>query len=789
MINNFLKTALRNILKYKGYSIINIVGLAIGLALFSLTTGFTIFQLGFNKFHQDADRIYCVVQVLPSGETGERHSAWTRSPLSKLLADEFPEIEDATRWIISSRTVVRQGDRKFYAEEGRIWFVDSNFLTFFTFEMISGDPETALKEPNSIILAESTARKYFGSLDVVGEKLTLWNELELVVKGITRDAPDNSSLKYEALVSSDIYDWDTNWDISGATFVKLSEQARPDQLEQQFPAFTSAYLTESPGPPKNLYLLALTDLNLHPAHILGLWNYELPQILYLTLVIGILALLAVCFNFMNLATAQYFTRAKEVGVRKVVGASRNQLIGQFLGESVLLSLTALPIALVFNEIIRPLFIYLITSEASRAGPDLWSDPFLILLLLSITIVVGVIAGSYPAFILSRLAPIQVFKGNLLRGKKAVLVRQLLIILQFAAAICFVLVTVGAFVQHDYLLKFDVGFQKNKVLVMPLGTRYTSAELRPLKADLKQHPDILNVSAAAWVPASWGSESQVIVEGADKEETWTMNVYAIDYDFPELLEFTLLQGRSLSRTQGDSTSVIVNQTAVRELGWENPLGQKLNFRGRTAVVVGVVNDFYFKNLLFRIYPSILYIEPNYLNYLYIKLSDASLSRVINFIENRWHIFSPDIPFEYFMLADRYEKRLLGIKKWAALAGIIGIVTILFSCLGLYGLASYVTQRRTKEIGIRKAHGATIMDITRLVAMEFFKLVAFGAALAWVVYYIFDKILVDDIFAYSTRTGPGIYILACIVAIIPGLAAVLIQTIKAAQANPIDALRYE
>jgi putative ABC transport system permease protein len=351
------------------------------------------------------------------------------------------------------------------------------------------------------------------------------------------------------------------------------------------------------------------------------------------------------------------------------------------------------------------------------------------------------------------------------------------------------VTVGAFVQHDYLLKFDVGFQKNKVLVMPLGTRYTSAELRPLKADLKQHPDILNVSAAAWVPASWGSESQVIVEGADKEETWAMNVYAIDYDFPELLEFTLLQGRSLSRTQGDSTSVIVNQTAVRELGWENPLGQKLNFRGRTAVVVGVVNDFYFKNLLFRIYPSVLYIEPNYLNYLYIKLTDAPLSRVINFIENRWQIFSPDIPFEYFMLADRYEKRLLGIKKWAALAGIIGIVTILFSCLGLYGLASYVTQRRTKEIGIRKAHGATIMDITRLVAMEFFKLVAFGAALAWVVYYIFDKILVDDIFAYSTRTGPGIYILACIVAIIPGLAAVLIQTIKAAQANPIDALRYE
>ncbi|NNL75179.1 MAG: FtsX-like permease family protein [Desulfobacterales bacterium] len=790
MFINYLKTAIRNIWKHKTYSLINILGLAIGLALFSLTTGFTIFQLGFNKFHQDADRIYCVVQVLPSGETGERHSAWTRSPLRKLLKDEFPEIEDATRWIYTGRTVVRHGDRKFYTEEGKIWIVDPNFLTFFTFEMISGNPQTALKEPNSIILAESTALNYFESLDVVGKKLTLWDNLELVVKGVTRDAPANSSLKYGALVSSDIYDWDTNWDISGATYVILSEHTRPDQLEKKFPAFISAYLAESPGRPKNLYLLALTDLNFHPSHILGLWNMELPQILYLTLAIGILALLAVCFNFMNLATAQYFTRAREVGVRKVVGASRNQLIGQFLGESVLLSFTAFPIALIINELMRPLFDYLITSDANRAGPDIWSDPFLILLLFSITLLVGFIAGSYPAFILSRLAPVQVFKGNLLSGRKAALVRQLLIILQFVAAIFFVNATLTAFNQHNYLLEFDVGFQKSEVLIIPLGTRYTNADLRPLIADLKQHPDIRNVSAAAWVPVSWGSEAQVIIEGADNmNETWTMNTYAIDYDFLEVLALTLVQGRSLARKQGDSMSVIINQTAVRELKWENPIGQKLTFRGRTAVVVGVVDDFYFKNLLFRIYPSILYIEPNYLNYLYIKLSDAPLSRVINFIENRWQIFSPDIPLEYFWLADRYEKRLLGIKKWAALAAIIGIVTILFSCLGLYGLASYVTRRRTKEIGIRKAHGATVINITRLVAKEFFKLVAFGVALAWVVYYIFDQILIDDIFAYSARTGPGIYLLASMVAMIPGLAAVLIQTIKAASANPIDALRYE
>jgi putative ABC transport system permease protein len=789
MFLNYLKTAIRNIWKYRTYSLINILGLAVGLALFSLTTGFTIYQLGYNSFHRDADTIYCVVQELPSGETGIRHTVVTRSPLRKLLKDEFPEIEDAARWIYTGRTVVQHKDKKFYAEEGSIYFVDPNFLTFFTFEMISGDPETALQKPNSIILAESTVLKYFERLDAVGEKLTLWNDREFVVTGITRDPPNNSSLQYEALASSDIYDWDTNWDVGGATFIKLSEHTRPEHLEKKFPAFINTYLTESPDKPIKLYLLALKNLNIKPTHIRGLWGAETPQILYLTLAIGILALLAVCFNFMNLATAQYFTRAKEVGVRKVIGASRNQLVGQFLGESVLLAFTAFPIALIINELMRPLFDYLIALDASRAGPDIWRDPHMILLLFSITVLVGFAAGSYPAFILSRLGPIQVFKGNLLSGRKAARIRQLLIILQFVAAIFFIMATLTAYIQHNYLINFDVGYQKDGVLVIPLGTRYNSAALRPLITDLKQHPDIRNIAAAAWVPASWGSESQVIVEGAEKDKLWTMNAYAIDYDFPELMGIKILQGRSLSQTRADSASVLVNQTAVREFQWENPIGQKLTFRGRTAVVVGVVNDFYFKNLLYRLYPSVMYIEPNYLNYLYIKLSDFPLSRVINFIENRWQTFSPDIPFEYFWLADRYEERLLGIKKWAALAGIISLVTVLFSCLGLYGLASYVTQRRTKEIGIRKAHGATIVNIIRLVAMEFFKLVAFGIALAWIVYFIFDKILVEDIFAYSATTGPDMYLLAGIVAIIPGLAAVLIQTIKAARANPIDALRYE
>ena len=789
MLANYFKIAIRNIIKHKGYSIINIAGLAIGLAIFSLTADLFNFQMSFNQFHRDADRIYSIVQVAPSGTAAERHSAITRAPLRNLLLNEFSEIEEATRWIITGRTVVRQGDRKFYVEEGKVWFVDPNFLKFFTFEMISGDPETALKEAGSVILTESTARKYFGNVDVVGKTLTIWNNYDFVVKGITKDVPATSSLKYEVLVSSDIYDWDTNWNIKGATFVRLAEQTQPSQLEQKFPAFIKKYLSESPDLPKKLYLLALRDLNLKSYGIRTYWPKEIPEIVYLTFAIGIIMLLAVCFNFMNLATAGYFMRAKEVGVRKVIGASRRQLMWQFFGESVLLSLIAFPLAMVFKEIMQPLFVYLAAPELAHAGTEIWNNPLMTLALLSVTILVGIIAGSYPSLLLSHLEPVKIIRENLPTGKKGVRNRQTLIVLQLITAIFSVLVTLVSFNQYNYLLDFDVGYERDRVLAVPLGTNYTRSRLRPLKEDLSRHPDIAAVSTAMWIPASWGSERRVVAEGADDKEAWTMNAYGIDYGFIELLEMEIVQGRSFSRKFADSGSYIVNQTAATRLLWDNPIGKKLTIRGKTGVVIGVVKDFHFKNLLQEIYPTVLFLEPNYLNYLYIKLSDAPVARVLNFVENRWRMFSADLPFEYSMLTDHYGKNVLGIKKWSGLAGLISVFIIIFSCLGLFGLASYSTQKRTKEIGIRKAHGASMANIMRLILTEFLKLIGLAMIIAWPLFYFLDKILVPDIFAYSAETGFAFYFFAGGLAFITGLSAVLLHTIKAARANPIDSLRYE
>jgi putative ABC transport system permease protein len=789
MIKNYLIVAIRNIYKHKGYAVLNIAGLAIGLAVFSLTAVFFQFHLSFNNFTNDADRVYAMVQVLPSGTTGSNHSAFTRAPLRHLLLDQFSEIEAATRWINTGRTVVRQGAKKFYAEGRSIWIVDSNFLTFFTFEMIIGDATTALKDPNSVVLTESTARKYFGSINVVGQKLKIWQDLSLVVKGVSKDVPHNSSLKYDVLVSSNTFDWETNWNISGTTFVRLAEQADRIKLEQQFPAFIDKHLSSSPDFPKKMYLLPLTDLNLNSFNIWGLWQKQVPEIIYLTFVIGFILLLIVCFNFMNLTATQYVQRAREVGVRKAMGASGNQLIWQFLGESILLSLIAFPVAIVLNEIMYPAFAYLIASDPTRVGPHLQSHPLLIITLFGVTLLVGIIAGSYPSLFLSRLEPVRIFRENLPTGKKGTRLRQALIVLQMVAAIFSVLVTLISINQYDYLLKFDVGYDKDRVLLIKLGTNYSSHGLKPLKEDLTRHPGVAYVSAAVWAPANWGSARKVIPEGAAEEDALTMNTYGVDYDFIELLNLQVVQGRSFSRGFADSGKFIINETAARQLNWEKPVGKKLSMGGQTGVVVGVTKDFYFKELLFPIWPTALYLDRHYLNYLYIKLAEPPVSRVLNFIENRMRKFAPDMRFEYSLLNDRFEENLFGIMRWGAMAGMISVFSILISCLGLFGLASYTTRRQTKEIGIRKAHGATVANILRLILLDFFRLIILAMIIAWPLFYLIDRILVPNIFAYSAEFGFGFYVLAGALALIAGLAAVLFQSIKAARANPVDSLRYE
>jgi len=422
MFTNYFKTAIRNIINHKGYSIINIAGLAIGLGVFIAILSVVDFHLNFDNFHLDADQIYSIIQVLPSDREGEYHTARIPAPLLPFIQNELPEIESSLRWIPTERWIIRSEDQKYYAEDGTIWAVDPNFFSFFSFELIAGDPATALADPHSIVLTQAISRKYFGEENPLGKKLTLGGLPDFIVTGVARDVPLNSSLPFDSLVSLNSFGWQKNWGAICASFVKIAAGADLAGLKQKLYRIIEEHGAKLTVTPIEMYFQPLSEFHLESAHIRGLWRQESSFIIYLTLTIGIVLLAVVCFNFINLATTQYLTRTKEVGVRKVVGGTQTQLRWQFLGESVLQTLMAFPLALVIYEILNPLFIFMMSNDPARPYPGLWDNPRLFIELVGVTVLVGILAGCYPAIFLSRLDPVQILKGGLLTGKKGTRLR-------------------------------------------------------------------------------------------------------------------------------------------------------------------------------------------------------------------------------------------------------------------------------------------------------------------------------------------------------------------------------
>lgn len=792
MILNYYKIAVRNICKHKVYSFINIAGLALGLSIFSMAALLLEFHFSFDKFHKDYDQIYSVVQTFAKPDKKVDHSARTPAPLKQLLAGEFSEIEDVTRWIYLDEMTVTYKDKRFHEKGATAMAVDSNFLSFFSFALITGEPETVLSEPNSVVLTESAARKYFGNESPVGKTLTvlLYSELPFKVTGVTKDAPLNSSLQYQLLFSSNTFNFDNNWHIWGATFVKLAGRADAARLQQKFPGFIEAHLAGLTMVPKELYLLPLADLHLRSFQVEGVWHKDVQDAYLLVLAAGIAMLLVVCFNFMNLATAQYVTRFREVGVRKVMGGSQLQLMGQFLGESVLMALIAFPLAIVLNELMRPLFDALVGNDIiGRIGPRLLKSPMMLLKCLAATIAVGLVAGSYPALFLSRFRPVKILRGDLQTGKKGVRFRQVLVVAQFIVSIFCIIFAISIIKLNNYFYQLDLGYRRDNVLVARVGYGKLSPDLEPLKNELKKHPKIVSLSAAPWTPVGWDTAFRVVPEGESERDAWTWNVYGVDYDYIELLEMKMARGRSFSRDYDESSSLIINETAARQLGWQNPIGRQLTVRDFKGVIVGVVNDFHFADLFSGIRPSVMYIRKDFLQFLYIKLSHPPDSAVIEYIKAKWRRYIPDLPFEYSTLDEHFMDMYFPLKQFGMLIGFIGLIAIFFSCLGLFGLSTYATRRRIKEIGIRKAHGACVPDIVRHLLTDFLRLVFVANAIALPITYYATKKILHEIQTYPIKIGVNVFMLVGILSLLVAFAAVIYQTYKAARTNPVEALRYE
>ncbi|MCJ7579855.1 MAG: ABC transporter permease, partial [Candidatus Aminicenantes bacterium] len=693
MLKNYFKIALRNLKRQKIYSAISMSSLALGLGFFIMFALMSNFFSSFDTFHEKADRIFGVVQVLPGGAEGEQHSAILPTPLSTALQSEFPEIENTTRYFPSGRIVVSYQDKLFY--ETGIRFVDSNFLSIFSFHLKNGNSETVLSKPYSIVLTEESAAKYFDKENPIGKTLTLNNKIDVTITGVTENVPNNSTLNYDFLISMETAKnfpiWTEDWKVNNqALFLLLAEGSAASELESKFPNFIDKYFPLSNNSPTQLYLFPLLDIFLNSMEIDSFWGSG--QISFLFWIIPILLLLVACINFMNLSTARYVMRAKEVGLRKVIGAQRFQLIKQFIGEAVILTFLSLPIAIVLFELIHPLF-SMITGDS--VDFNIWNKPNILGLIVGVTLLTGLIAGSYPAFYLSVFKPIKVLKGNIQVGKKGGRLRKTLVVVQFTFSIILIVMTIVSIKQLEFNFRVDLGFDRSQIVAVEIAGE-ARKNLETLKKELKKDKNIISVSASTALPVSWETMQRVLPEGTSEEESLNMNAYGIDYDFIELVGLKLLQGRSFSPLFKETGNYIINQTTAQQLNWENPIGKQLTVGDQKGSIIGVVADFHFKSLYMSgMAPAVLFLDSENVHYMYVKYSSLdSISGVLSSIKEQWSIFAPDLPFEYVLLNDYFEDVYRSGDKTAQMSALIGGVAIFLSCLGLFGLSSYAVERRKK-----------------------------------------------------------------------------------------------
>ncbi|MYC16675.1 MAG: FtsX-like permease family protein [Gemmatimonadetes bacterium] len=808
MLRNYLTVALRNLFRQKVYSFVNIAGLAIGIATCVLILSFVRFELSYDTYHEKADRIYRVAHERIAADGQAMPTATSQQPLAPALRVEFPEVVQTVKFGRGSSVIFHENNR--FQEP--IFFGDASVFDVFDFPMIEGDRHTALQAPYSVVLTEKAARKYFGTKDPMGQVLTFVTPVvqqHYTVTGIIREIPRNSHFRFEILASYEsLHESGTgailkNWLSNPVlyTYVLLPKGYSPQELEDKFPAFVKKYMGEAlaaRGMGVRFFLQPITRIHLysHLSHEIEP-NSDIVHV-YIFAALACFVLLIACINFMNLSTARSAARAKEVGIRKVVGAYRLQLIRQFIGESALLAFIALLFAVSLVELSLPFFNRLIGQQLVVEYTSISA----ILGLAGVALVTGIVAGSYPAFFLSAFQPVTVLKGARHAGLQTSRIRQLLVVVQFAISIALITGTSVIYAQMAYVKDKDLGFERANVISMPLFSRQRGlrAKYESIKADFLQSPDLLSCTLSSHVPVPTRStvfpliRRSVHPEGVQGE----MQVpgYAVDHDFIKTLGIEIIEGRDFSKdfTTDESEAVVVNETAVVHFGWSSPkeaIGKELVliFRdSRPRTVIGVVKDFHVQSLYQQIEPMFLHILPSGGNYLLVRVRPNRSSDALNFLKEKWETYVPYSPFEYAFLDDYFERQYRADEQRGKMLGGLTALAICIACLGLFGLASYIAEQRTKEVGIRKVLGASVANIVLLFTKDFVKPVILANLLAWpVAYYAMSGWLHN--FAYRIDLSIGFFILSGMLTLIIALLTVGWQAVRTAGANLVDSLRSE
>lgn len=792
MLKNYIKIAFRNLQKHKGYSAINIMGLAIGIACCLLILFYVKYQFSFDQFHEKADRI-----VRVAVETPGQSYAMTPAMVGPSLGQVAPEVE---RWVrlyepTGDNPVIINYEEKVFEEES-FFYADSSFFDIFTFQFIAGNPETALRKPRSLVLPVSTAEKLFGSTDVIGEIVQARNfdsEYNFEVTGVIKDVPSNSHFSFDYLGSLNTLDgWYPLHDseVRGATFytyLLLSNGQNLPSLENTAEQFVETRLPADRI--SGLEFTPLTDLYLHSN-----FDFEIQPMGSIRSVIGFaflafMVLLIATINYVNLATARSSQRGTEVGIRKALGAGKSQLIKQFYGESTLITLLAVALALVLMELFKDPFFTIMNQPVEFS---FFTDPSAWILLFAIVLITAVLAGSYPAFLLSSYQPARVLKGLLgTKGSDGTL-RKGLVVFQFAISTLLILLTVIIYQQTDFVLTKDLGFDKEQVVVLPARDSELAPRQDLLKSEILRQPGVLSATYMSNIPGK-------VFGGYGSQHTpdsgiITTSAGAADADLVETLGIELLAGNSFtknpwySREQG--YRYLINETLANAHGWtpDEAVGKRFKLGNREGEIVGVMRDFNYQSLREEVEPLALYMHEEMYNYLLVKLSPQDIRESIASLEHVWQDIAPHRSFEFEFIDQQLNSLYVSELQTRNLLLVFSGLAIFIACLGLFGLSSFMIERRSKEIGIRKVLGASVSKIVLLLSSDFLKLAGIGFIIGTpVAWYFMEEWLTN--FAYRIDIGLSVFLAVGLIAIVITILTVSWQSIRAAVANPVNSLRIE
>ncbi|MEC7754318.1 ABC transporter permease [Roseivirga sp. UBA1976] len=809
MVKNNIKVAYRSMMRHKFYSMLNLLGLAVSMAACIFIAMYVKHELSYDKHFPNSERIFRVANYLKFADN-EFNLPTAPDPFAKTVQEEFPEVVRAGRTRGNTSMLIRVGDQ--YFQQPRITWADQEFMDIFRFSLISGDKAHLLDEPNTVVLEESTARKFFGNEDPIGQTIRVDNTTDMKVTGVIADIPENTHFDYDMFISMlNREDARQNFWLSN-NFVTYVELQNPDQqaafdgkmldflikhMGQQVQQFMGADMQEgldAGAMDIRYYLQPLKDIHLYSSLDFELGETGTIQNVYFFSIIGAFILLIACINFMNMATARAAIRAKEVGVRKVLGSMRHQLIGQFITEAILNVSLAMVFGILLVYAFLPAFNEL--TEKSMENPifgtgGLW--PYLLLA----TFVVGLLAGSYPAFILSSFSPVKVLKGQITKGKASKWLRNTLVIVQFAISIFLIVGSLMVYQQLSFLQNKQLGFNKDQILIVH-ETQLLGEQLNAFKTELERNPMVEGASVSGYIPATDALNDFPFLreEASSPDEAVSTQNWYVDEDYARVFDIELVAGRFFDKDlASDSSAVIVNETALKRFGYtENPIGKRIktlegvvNNRSETFTIIGVMKDFHFRNMTTNITPHALFLGKSN-SALSIRFAPEAAAEVVDYTQNTWDNFAGGQPFEYSFLDQIFKNQFRSQQRVKTIFMVFAILAITIACLGLFGLAAFVTEQRQKEIGIRKVLGASTFTLLTLLFNNFTWLILLSAALAIPLAWWYME---DWLSAYPFRIAidPLIFLAGTAGVLIISWLTVGYQSLKAARRNPVDNLRYE